>query len=260
VKARDTHPTEQQLVRAADGELQPREAELVRAHLTHCRMCRAYVSELNQSMSDFVHLYQSEMDEQLPSITRARLRLRTRLAQAANAQQNRPGRVILLSKLAYVAAAALFAVGAALIATHRFRSLEQGSAVPRSSLTPGDVVFVSRNDVCTRNLANDPAEVPTSLRQAVFDEYGIRYPSPHDYELDYLITPKLGGTTSLRNLWPEPYSAKWNARVKDQLEDRLQSMVCRGEIDLATAQHDIATDWVGAYRKYFHSRQPIDRR
>jgi len=45
-------------------------------------------------------------------------------------------------------------------------------------------------------------------------------------------------------------SALWNARVKDQLEQRLHELVCSGKLDLATAQHDIAVDWIAAYRKY----------
>jgi hypothetical protein len=34
-------------------------------------------------------------------------------------------------------------------------------------------------------------------------------------------------------------------------------MVCRGDVDLATAQRDIATDWIAAYRKYFHADRPV---
>jgi hypothetical protein len=34
-------------------------------------------------------------------------------------------------------------------------------------------------------------------------------------------------------------------------------MVCAREIDLATAQHDIAVDWIAAYRKYFRTSEPI---
>ena len=74
--------------------------------------------------------------------------------------------------------------------------------------------------------------------------------------MDYLITPDLGGTESIRNLWPQPYSARWNARVKDQLETRLHQLVCEGKLDLATAQHDISSDWIGAYRKYVGGNAP----
>ena len=34
-------------------------------------------------------------------------------------------------------------------------------------------------------------------------------------------------------------------------------MVCGGQVDLATAQHDISTDWIAAYRKYFHADKPL---
>ena len=34
-------------------------------------------------------------------------------------------------------------------------------------------------------------------------------------------------------------------------------MVCRGDVDLTTAQHDISTDWIAAYRKYFHADRPV---
>lgn len=77
-----------------------------------------------------------------------------------------------------------------------------------------------------------------------------------DFEVDYLITPDLGGAESLRNLWPQPYSATWNARVKDRLEQRLHQLVCAGKMDLSTAQHDIATDWIGAYKKYVGDGDP----
>jgi hypothetical protein len=75
--------------------------------------------------------------------------------------------------------------------------------------------------------------------------------------VDYLITPELGGVDSIRNLWPQPYSTVWNAHVKDMLEERLHALVCSGQVDLATAQREIATDWIGAYKKYFHTARPL---
>ena len=94
------------------------------------------------------------------------------------------------------------------------------------------------------------------MRQ-VFREYGINDTRPSAYEVDYLITPELGGANSIRNLWPQPYSAVWNAHVKDELEDRLHGLVCTGQVDLATAQQDISRDWISAYKKYFHTDKPF---
>ncbi len=102
--------------------------------------------------------------------------------------------------------------------------------------------------------------VPAALQRRVFDEYGIRYVAPSAYEVDYLITPALGGADDIHNLWPQTYSATvWNARVKDALEDHLRDLVCDGQLDLATAQREIATNWIAAYKKYFHTDLPQSR-
>ena len=50
--------------------------------------------------------------------------------------------------------------------------------------------------------------------------------------------------------------ARWNAHVKDKLEHRLHELVCQGKLDLPTAQHDIAADWIGAYKKYVGTADP----
>jgi hypothetical protein len=35
--------------------------------------------------------------------------------------------------------------------------------------------------------------------------------------------------------------------------------VCSGKIDLKVAQQDIAKDWIAAYKKYFHTDQPLSQ-
>jgi hypothetical protein len=130
---------------------------------------------------------------------------------------------------------------------------------PDLRLTPGATVPVTAGEVCRADGGRATPVVPVSMRRKVFEEYGVTPPRPDAYEVDYLITPELGGATDIRNLWPEPYQdTLWNAHVKDQLEDRLHEMVCRGDVDLATAQRDISTDWIAAYRKYFHADRPVE--
>lgn len=68
--------------------------------------------------------------------------------------------------------------------------------------------------------------------------------SPNKYEVDHLISLELGGSNSIKNLWPEPGFPN----PKDKLENRLHAMVCSGQISLLQAQHDIATNWVQSYR------------
>ena len=99
---------------------------------------------------------------------------------------------------------------------------------------------------------------PVALQRRVFEQYGIRNAEPRSYEVDYLITPALGGADDIHNLWPHSYATPlWNAWVKDALEDKLRDMVCEGSLDLRQAQRDIAVNWIEAYKKFFHPDRPL---
>ena len=55
------------------------------------------------------------------------------------------------------------------------------------------------------------------------------------------------------NLWVEPPDnpdATTVANTKDKLENRLNSLVCSGQLTLAAAQQAIAGNWVAAYQRY----------
>jgi hypothetical protein len=130
--------------------------------------------------------------------------------------------------------------------------------VPNPDLTPGAAVLVSRSEVCRESRPNNK-QVPVALQRRVLEEYGLARAEPRAYEVDYLITPALGGADDIHNMWPEPYTdSQWNARVKDALEERLHMMVCDGDLDLATAQREIAANWIEAYKKYFRTDRPIE--
>ncbi len=91
-----------------------------------------------------------------------------------------------------------------------------------------------------------PESVTEPEKAASLGAYGDTG-SLHDYEYDHLVPLELGGANNdPRNLWPEPGASP---NPKDQLEDRLNAMVCAGEIPLATAQEEIATNWIAAYRR-----------
>ncbi len=92
-----------------------------------------------------------------------------------------------------------------------------------------------------------PESVSEPEKEASLAAYGDAGPL-HDYEYDHLVPLELGGAANdPRNLWPEKRGASPNP--KDELEDRLNEMVCAGQIPLATAQREIARDWVAAYRR-----------
>ena len=122
----------------------------------------------------------------------------------------------------------------------------------------GDALDVTKDDVCTPGYTKKVRNVPSSLKKQVYAEYGIASRRPGQYEVDHLISLELGGSNSIKNLWPESYVTQpWNAHVKDQLENALHDDICAGRISLQQAQQEIATDWIAAYKEHFHTNVPL---
>ena len=139
-------------------------------------------------------------------------------------------------------------------------SADQANAplLPDSKITPGATLPVTRADICVPGYSKKVRNVPLDVKKEAYAEYGIATHKPGDYEVDHLISLELGGSNSIKNLWPQSYRTQpWNAHVKDALENELHAEVCDGRLDLATAQHDISTDWIAAYKKYFHTNTPL---
>jgi hypothetical protein len=123
---------------------------------------------------------------------------------------------------------------------------------PDKTLTPGATLAVTAQDVCAPGYGRRVRDVPREVKRTVYASYGISERAPGEYEVDHLISLGIGGSNSTRNLWPQAnWTSPWNARVKDALENRLHRDVCAGRVDLQTAQHDMATDWIAAYQRYF---------
>ncbi len=251
-----SHLSDEELVLAADGELSSWRAARARAHLAACWSCRARMRGMEETIAGFVQA-RAHLNECLPPAAGARARLKVELeALAQNANERQPRHWMVAGR----SAAAALAAGLLILVVARFwpAPTRLARAIPQSNLTPGAVRPVLKDQICSDDTRNASAMVPATLRQKVFEEYGIRNAEPSAYEVDYLITPELGGSDDIQNLWPEPYSRTvWNAHVKDALEEHLHRLVCSGQLDLATAQQDISRDWIGAYKKYFHTDRPI---
>jgi hypothetical protein len=134
-----------------------------------------------------------------------------------------------------------------LLATIAFAQL------PNPKLTPGATLKVTREQVCTPGYTEKARRVSSKTKAFVFKEYGLPYDTAH-YEVDHLIALEVGGANTANNLWPEPYAGSMGAKAKDRLENKLHKMVCSGQIPLAKAQHEMATDWASAYRRYVLSK------
>lgn len=265
---RDSHPADRQLVLAADGELSARRTEHLRRHLAACWECRVRAQELERAIGEFVRLHRQTRDPLLPPVSGRRALLKAELDELASA--HRASHRLSPRLAGWGRALVPLSVGACVLALiylvipHGWPSQREprlyASLVPMSfptaTLTPGIARPANREQVCGANQGKN-RDVSVALRRKVFELYGIPGADPKAYEVDYLITPALGGVDDIGNLWPQSYSATvWNARVKDALEDRLRELVCRGDIDLATAQRDISRDWIAAYKKYFGTDRP----
>jgi len=124
--------------------------------------------------------------------------------------------------------------------------------MPNPRLTPGETFAgVTVSQVCTTGYASSVRHVTYEQYQEVYAEYGIPYPEPSGtYELDHLIPLELGGDNANANLWPQPASPAPGYHQKDELENTMHDLVCSGRLDLAEAQHEIASNWYAAYLRY----------
>ncbi len=268
---KEIHLSDQEMLLAADGELSAHRAALVRNHLAECWGCRARMAEIERTIADFTLADRQAFDPQVPPISGARAHLRAQLAELASRPPARSWRWLFqfsspMRAAAYIGIAfVVAAVAGELLLNHSKMSGARSGVVsaergaePDPRLTPGATRKVALNDVCSMAHEEVVGQVSTPLRREVFREYGILNAHPDDYEVDYLIAPGLGGVEDIRNLWPEPSTSRtWNAYAKDALEEHLHQLVCAGDLDLSTAQREIASDWIAAYKKYFHTDRPL---
>ncbi len=121
--------------------------------------------------------------------------------------------------------------------------------LPDPTCTPGSTNFAVTQaniaaTICTSGYTKTirpPVSYTQSLKKQQIIAYGYVDKNFGDYEEDHLISLELGGNpTDPKNLWPEPGASP---NPKDSIENICHQKVCDGEIALATAQKEIATDW-----------------
>jgi hypothetical protein len=252
----DTHIPDAELLELLDGEATGRDIARIQAHLGECWRCRSRRAKLEGTIEGFIRAHRAQPG--MPPIDVSREQLRARLRQAGRpltAPELPRRRFAFKPRLALgtAAAGALLALGIVYLNVQ-----DVAASTPNVHLTPGAIRTASREEICSTADTKGFYPIPATLAYRVFEKYKIRNPGHRSYEVDYLITPALGGADDIRNLWPQPYvSGEWNAHVKDALEHYLHHEVCAGNLDLETAQRDISTDWIAAYRKYFKTNVPL---
>lgn len=262
------HPSDRVLICALDGELPSRRRAAVDAHVRGCHQCRARVEALAAIGAETAEAARGESarwsrHEALRDRLRAEMVRRAPIRRSRWFRLRRAVAALELGPRLTPAAAALVLIVPTIWLTYSVISRNgsprdvEAAALPDHALTPGAVGPVSLTTLCAGRSVDKPAIAP-AVRETVLRGYRMERVDSREYELDYLVTPELGGVPDPRNLWPERYSAGvWNARVKDDLEDLLPKLICRGDLDLPTAQREIADNWIAAYRKHFRTDHPI---
>jgi hypothetical protein len=258
------HLSTRELLLTVDRELPPRALARARTHLAVCTLCQTRLRDVERTLAETTRLCCGDRPAPLPPAAGSRQRLKMRMAemsqQAGPSLPSRFGRLSVACALLLLAGLSVrLLIDRPAPAPSNAMAPESGVfLLPRADLTPGTTQPISVSEACGANRFGRTRPIPASVHQRVFQSYGADYRRAAEYELDHLITPELGGTQDVRNLWPQPYSRTvWNAYVKDELELHFHRLICEGQLDFATAQREMATDWISAYQRYFKTEKPL---
>jgi hypothetical protein len=270
LRKRSRHIPDSRILLMQTAELSARGARRAQAHLDACDQCSAQAMRLAAAMREVAGFEASRAEAASVPIVHiatnvARVKLIAAVQQSKLEASSSPRRMrIAFRRLAFPGLAVCLLLVAARFVPNMDGSAGtllrtwKGASLPSRTLTPGATHLVALDDLCSIQGSTARVPIDDAVAKKVFQEYGLSFSSRSSYEVDYLITPGLGGSSDVRNLWPEPESTSgWNAQVKDALEDHLHDLVCQGKLPLATAQSEIAGDWIAAYKKHFHTDKPL---
>ncbi|MGE5073481.1 MAG: HNH endonuclease [Anaerolineae bacterium] len=123
------------------------------------------------------------------------------------------------------------------------------NGLPDAACTPGAAFAdATVEKICQPGYSSEARNVPTSLKNKVYAEYGILSHEPGQYEVDHLVSLELGGSNEIANLWPEAAEPRPGFHEKDKVENYLHDQVCSGKISLQQAQIQEATNWLAIYQ------------
>jgi hypothetical protein len=121
--------------------------------------------------------------------------------------------------------------------------------LPRHGLTPGAHLRVGTAAICKTGYVARVRGASHRQRAAAFRRYRLKR-FARGYKVDHLVPVQIGGSNAVANLWPQRYAAPWGVRAKDRLDVKLRTLVCSGQLSLASARQQEAANWIKAYKRY----------
>lgn len=138
-----------------------------------------------------------------------------------------------------------------------------GGELPDATCTPGSVdSTVTQSNISTTlgrsggytSSVRPPASMTEAAKRQLMAAYGIPWSEARGYELDHLVPLCAGGSSDVRNLWPEkndflagdggPSSYVHNS--KDRVEAYVCSAIRSGQAPLTAAQQAMVSNWTTA--------------
>lgn len=134
--------------------------------------------------------------------------------------------------------------------------------LPDDDVTPGKVRALSHKTICETKWGRDQRSVTAAMKRQVFANYNLKgnadasqgcrkQKNGRRYEVDHRVPRCAGGADAVSNLWPQCYSGRWNATLKDRLEVRVCKDICSGDLTPEEAHEIFLGDWHEGYRRYF---------
>jgi len=126
---------------------------------------------------------------------------------------------------------------------------------PDAECSPGAVFPGCTTDqMCVKGYSATVRIVPKSLKDKVYEDYGIAQEDRGNYVIDHIISLQLCGSNEYENLFPQRRQPYPNSKDKDKIESYLKREVCKGEMDLNEAQEIIRNDWLSVFVQRLESK------
>jgi hypothetical protein len=119
--------------------------------------------------------------------------------------------------------------------------------LPDPDCTPGAYYpGATTRVICRSGYSATVRNVPESVKDRVYAEYGISAHHRGQYEVDHLVPLEGGGSNSIANLFPEAANPAPGFHQKDRLENAMRNRAC-AHGGLRALQRQDAADWVTLY-------------